>query len=223
MSTMESFNADVVTLSYADLVNACKQMDSKDLSTTSMNIEDVIDKAFGSSVNSLGIIAISDIPNLSKLRMKLLPMAEKLATLPAEELEKITAHEAAYQVGWSHGREKLEGEKPDLSKGSFYANPLVDNLAETMLERRKRLKNEEDNLLKWDESMQSLPSDEDLQMLAKSNPAFFAPNIWPNESIPDLEVTFKEAGELVHSIGTLIAKCCDAYVSSRVRSSEYQF
>eukprot|EP00956_Cyclotella_meneghiniana_P000036 scaffold83_cov57-Cyclotella_meneghiniana.AAC.2 len=215
-------NEKIVTLSYDDLVSACKQVGDDD-SSTDMGMDDIIDRAFGStSPNSLGIIAITDIPNLSALRLKLLPLAEKIATLPARELEQITAHEAAYQVGWSHGREKLEGDKPDFSKGSFYANPLTDNLVETMLERRKYL--EETNasrengvkqLLEWDASKQSVPSDGDMQQLAKSNPAFFAPNIWPNESIPELETTFKEAGELVHHIGTMIAKCCDDYVSSR--------
>ena len=219
-------NQIIVTLSYDDLVSACKQVGNDD-SSTDMGMDDIIDRAFGStSPNSLGIIAITGIPNLSALRLKLLPLAEKIATLPARELEQITAHEAAYQVGWSHGREKLEGDKPDFSKGSFYANPLTDNLVETMLERRKYL--EETNasrengvkqLLEWDASIQSVPSDGDMQQLAKSNPAFFAPNIWPNESIPELETTFKEAGELVHHIGTMIAKCCDDYVLSRVSST----
>ena len=31
-------------------------------------------------------------------------------------------------LGWSYGREKL-GDKPDTSKGSFYANPLYDDAA----------------------------------------------------------------------------------------------
>eukprot|EP00956_Cyclotella_meneghiniana_P038065 scaffold148362_cov36-Cyclotella_meneghiniana.AAC.2 len=109
-------NQIIVTLSYDDLVSACKQVGNDD-SSTDMGIDDIIDRAFGStSPNSLGIIAITDIPNLSALRLKLLPLAEKIATLPARELEQITAHEAAYQVGWSHGREKLEGDKPDFSK-----------------------------------------------------------------------------------------------------------
>jgi len=30
-----------------------------------------------------------------------------------------------YNFGWSHGKEKLQG-KPDVSKGSFYANPQYD-------------------------------------------------------------------------------------------------
>jgi hypothetical protein len=29
-------------------------------------------------------------------------------------------------VGWSHGNEKLQGDRPDWAKGSYYGNPLVD-------------------------------------------------------------------------------------------------
>lgn len=229
MPKMDSSDVEVVTLSYNDLVSACEQLNGDVSTTTVNNIDTVIDRAFGSaSLNSLGIIAITDIPNLSSLRLKLLPMAEKLATLKSEELDSITAHEAAYQVGWSHGREKLEGDKPDWSKGSFYANPLTDDLVETMLERRKCIAKKQssdatnfdvhdiDDLLKWDASIQLVTSDDDLRKLAKSNPGFFAPNIWPTKSIPELEATFKEAGELVHQVGIMIAKCCDFYVSSRV-------
>ena len=226
-------DVEVVRFSYNELVNECDNLDdhSTDASSRSIKIDNLIDKAFGStSSNSLGIMAITDVPHLSSLRLKLLPLARKLASLPSEELDNITAHEAAYQVGWSHGREKLEGNKPDYSKGSFYANPLTDDLTATMLERRKNNghstggdidgvvnNNHVGTLLRWDESISSVPSDEDLTELAKSNPAFFAPNIWPKESIPELESLFKETGELVHQIGIMIAKCCDSYVSSRVR------
>eukprot|EP00804_Cyclotella_cryptica_P031191 CCRYP_019407-RA/>CCRYP_019407-RA protein AED:0.07 eAED:0.07 QI:216/1/1/1/0.5/0.4/5/431/365 len=224
----DSPGVDVVSVSYNDLLNSCCNLDG--LSTdASFNIDDLIDKAFGStSLNSLGIIAITEVPNLSALRLKLLPLARKLQLLPSEELDKITAHEASYQVGWSHGREKLEGDKPDFSKGSFYANPLTDDLTSTMLKRRKHDVNStggdihgDDNnnsfrtLLSWDESIPSVPSDEYLVELAKSNPAFFAPNIWPKTSIPELESVFKETGELVHQIGIMVAKCCDSYVASR--------
>ncbi|ACI64788.1 predicted protein, partial [Thalassiosira pseudonana CCMP1335] len=150
------------------------------------NVNELIEKAFGStSPNSLGIIAVTDVPSLPSLRFKLLPMAQQLATLSSKQLDEITSPEAGYQVGWSHGREKLEGDKLDFSKGSFYANPLTDDLAEK------------------------------LQKLAEENPAFFAPNIWPTKSMPSLESTFKDVGRLVHQVGTLVAKCCDSYVASR--------
>lgn len=225
-------DVEVVRVSYRDLVNVCGNLDgnSTDASSRNVNIDDVIEKAFGStSLNSLGIVAITDVPHLSSLRRKLLPLARKLASLPSEELDKITAHKAAYQVGWSHGREKLEGGKPDYSKGSFYANPLTDDLTATMLERRRHSTGGDIdgvvniNDVVWDESIPSVPSDEDLTELAKSNPAFFAPNIWPKDSIPELESIFKETGKLVHQIGIMIAKCCDSYVSSRVSFVQCDF
>lgn len=50
-------------------------------------------------------------------------LAHKLAHLP-EERKKLLEHEPSmWNAGWSHGKEKL-GDIPDISKGSFYANPL---------------------------------------------------------------------------------------------------
>ena len=126
----------------------------------------------------------------------------------------------------SHGREKLEGDKADFSKGSFYANPLTEDLTESMLERRRyqctqQLSKNQDNIdenmedvLKWDESLHE--SDDAIRTLAKSTPAFFAPNIWPSKHLPQMETAFKEAGQLVHEVGVLVAKCCDSYVSANV-------
>lgn len=211
MNTM----ADVVCIPYEDLVSAC-------LPDGSNNVNNLIEKAFGSiSSTSLGIVAITDVPKLPSLRLKLLPIAQTLGTLPADQLEEVTVPEAEYQVGWSHGREKLEGDKPDFSKGSFYANPLTENLTECMLERRyqqskKRNKNNDimEELLEWDESFQSIKTDEELRALAQSNPAFFAPNVWPSRSMPELESAFIDVGKLVHEVGTMVAKCCDSYVST---------
>lgn len=126
-----------------------------------------------------------------------------------------------YQVGWSHGREKLEGDKLDLGKGSFYFNPLTDNLVESMSERRQKKNNDEidhytTSVLKWDESLDSIKSEEALKTLAQSQPGFFAPNIWPTKTIPELETVAKEVGDLIHQVGILIAKCCDSYVSAKV-------
>ncbi|KAL9184326.1 hypothetical protein ACHAXT_002412 [Thalassiosira profunda] len=202
-------DADVVCIPYGDLVSASPN-DSK--------IGGLIERAFGSGPSSLGIVAITDVPELPSLRRRLLPMAQKLATLSEDELKEVTVPEAGYQVGWSHGREKLEGDQPDLSKGSFYANPLTEDLLECMLERRRgkaagqKLDDSMDELLKWDESLDSI-ADDDLRAVAQSNPAFFAPNVWPSNNLPDLEAAFTETGRLMHDVGTLVAQRCDAYVS----------
>lgn len=210
--------ADVVCIQYSDLASA---------TSAGADISNLIEKAFGSNPSSLGIVAITDVPKLPPLRRRLLPLAQKLATLSPAQLEEVTAPEAGYQVGWSHGREKLEGDKPDFSKGSFYANPLTEDLTEAMIERRGYQRERQNHngshaidsnmeeLLSWDESFQCIETDDELRALAKSNPAFFAPNVWPSSHLPDLEAAFFEVGQLVHEVGTLVAKCCDSYVSSR--------
>ncbi|KVH88829.1 hypothetical protein Ccrd_025285 [Cynara cardunculus var. scolymus] len=65
-----------------------------------------IEEGFGP--DGLGILSISDVPGYAFLRKNLLNLAPR------------------YNFGWSHGNEKLESGKPDLLKGSFYANPILD-------------------------------------------------------------------------------------------------
>ncbi len=128
----------------------------------------------------------------------------------------------------------MEGDKYDYGKGSFYANPLTENLAESMLERRQYQRsrngmqsnndviytlegNDKDEILEWDESLKVVHNDDELRSLANANPAFFAPNIWPSEHLPELESTFKEVGRMIHDVGIMVARCCDSYVSAHVR------
>ena len=198
---MTSTDDDVVSISYDDLVAACS--DNK-------SINNLIERAFSSS--GLGIIAITDVPNLPEMRLKLLPLAHKLSSLPPNKLQKVTVPTSGYQVGWSHGREKVEGDKYDVSKGSFYANPLTEDLAQTMLDRREE--DGDSEALKWDESLSK--TEEEVLALAKSCPAFFAQNVWPTEDIPELESAFKDVGELVHQVGIMLAKCCDSFVAANV-------
>ncbi|KAL7499497.1 hypothetical protein ACHAWT_007778 [Skeletonema menzelii] len=214
---------DIVKISYDDLVTACSS--NNDHSP----VDNLIDQAYANS-SSLGILAITDIPSLPLLRSKLLPLAPKLAALPAQQLDEITAPQSQYQVGWSHGREKLEGDKLDFSKGSYYANPLTDDLVKSMLERRRYYhdcnhnngdesnvhdKQQIKEVLKWDESLNQIKSEEELRQLANANPAFFAPNVWPTKSLPELETALKEMGQLIHQVGVYLAKCCDSYVAAR--------
>ncbi len=86
-----SKDSEVVCISYDDLVATCN-------GSSSQNHDAFIERAFSST--GLGIIAITDVPNLPQLRLRLLPLAQKLATLSPEHLEEITIHEADYQVGW---------------------------------------------------------------------------------------------------------------------------
>lgn len=122
----------------------------------------------------------------------------------------------------------MEGDKPDFSKGSFYANPLTENLTENMLDRRRYQRSRQtsknnlggskdvnmEELLQWDESFNE--TDDQICALADSCPAFFAPNVWPSKHLPELESAFKEVGQLVQNVGTMVARCCDSYVAGQV-------
>jgi isopenicillin N synthase-like dioxygenase len=60
------------------------------------------------------------------------------------------------------------------------------------------------------------PVDDD-DLIAKF-PAFIHPNIWPTEDLPDLEPAFKGLGVIIVSVGKLLAKRCDDYVTSKCPS-----
>ncbi|GLI59118.1 hypothetical protein VaNZ11_000949 [Volvox africanus] len=77
--------------------------------------------------NGLGAIVIKGVPSYSKLRGALLPLAERIASLPPEVQEKYVDADSSYSFGWSHGKESLANGVLDMFKGSFYANPLVDD------------------------------------------------------------------------------------------------
>jgi len=54
---------------------------------------------------------------------------------------------------------------------------------------------------------------EDDEIISKF-PSFIHPNIWPKDDLPELESAFKELGQLIVSIGKLVAYQCDQYVHS---------
>ncbi|KAG5564642.1 hypothetical protein RHGRI_000735 [Rhododendron griersonianum] len=83
-----------------------------------------IEEGFGS--NGLGILSISDVPGYSSLRQNLLRLSPRLASLPEDVKKELEDPNSRYNFGWSHGKEKLESGKPDILKGSFYANPILD-------------------------------------------------------------------------------------------------
>lgn len=104
----------VVTLQYEDLVAG------KDLTAEIL-------EAYGPG--GVGLLCVSGVPGVDDARQALLPKARELALLDESILAKYEHPEAYYAVGWSRGREKFKG-KPDVSKGSFYANPIMDDPSE---------------------------------------------------------------------------------------------
>ncbi|KAF9617236.1 hypothetical protein IFM89_035180 [Coptis chinensis] len=101
-----------VTIPYSEL-----QDKNADLS---MKIEE------GFGPNGLGILSISDVPGFSSLRSNLLHLSSRLASLPEEVKKALEDPHSRYNFGWSHGKEKLDSGRPDMLKGSYYANPILD-------------------------------------------------------------------------------------------------
>ncbi|XP_015572521.1 uncharacterized protein LOC8278593 isoform X2 [Ricinus communis] len=66
------------------------------------------------------------VPGFPSLRRNLLHLSSRLASLPEEKKKELEDPNSRYNFGWSHGKEKLESGKPDLFKGSFYANPVLN-------------------------------------------------------------------------------------------------
>ena len=114
MSTDQAASSRLVVIDYQDVAS------SKDLSLQ-------LERAFGGQKDqSLGIIAIRNVPNFVNAKQKFLPMAHTLAHLESEYLEKHLSDPKSFNnAGWSHGKEKL-GDKPDFAKASYYFNPITD-------------------------------------------------------------------------------------------------
>ncbi|KAF9583879.1 hypothetical protein BGW38_008248 [Lunasporangiospora selenospora] len=110
----ESGDDTVVVIDYQDLVN-------------NVDVSDKIERAFGSSDDCLGLLLVSNLPKeYLALRERLLKLASTFAALPAEVKEKTEHAPSRYSFGWSCGKEYLNG-KLDVSKGSYYANPILDD------------------------------------------------------------------------------------------------
>ncbi|XP_027909025.1 uncharacterized protein LOC114168425 isoform X2 [Vigna unguiculata] len=146
-----------------------------------------IEEGFGP--NGLGILSVTDVPGYPSLRRNLLQLAPRLAKLPKEVREDLEDPNSRYNFGWSHGKEKLESGKPDILKGSFYANPILDT-----------------------------PTTE--ASLIQRYPSYCGSNIWPRNTLPELEVAFKALGMLIFEVGLMLAYHCDQYVSRGMRTRE---
>ncbi|KAI4354421.1 hypothetical protein L6164_003283 [Bauhinia variegata] len=95
-----------------------------DLKDKNSDLSMKIEEGFGS--NGLGILSVTGVPGYSSLRKNLLHLAPRLASLPDEVKQELEDPDSRYNFGWSHGKEKLESGKPDILKGSYYANPILD-------------------------------------------------------------------------------------------------
>lgn len=111
-----------VTIPYSTLMSM-----NTTQSSTSQQISELFNEAFGSSPTSLGLLLISDLPpSFLALRKRGLLMANTLAKLPTKTLVTLETP-PSYAYGWSHGKESMSEGKLDLAKGSFYFNPTSDD------------------------------------------------------------------------------------------------
>ncbi|KAF7320199.1 RIC1 domain-containing protein [Mycena kentingensis (nom. inval.)] len=98
----------------------------KDLIESPLSLSQSIEKAFGSDSDCLGIIVVRDLPEVyPKYRERLLKLSYSFAQLDESVREQYADVQSRYSFGWSHGKEIMNN-KPDLLKGSYYANPIVD-------------------------------------------------------------------------------------------------
>ncbi|KAL0250375.1 hypothetical protein I308_102548 [Cryptococcus tetragattii IND107] len=170
-----------VTISYSALAFDGKKED----------LQQQVFHALGTHKGALGIVLISDLPpQFLYLREKLFRLAHRLANMPEKERAKLEKPETSYMFGWSHGKEIMNG-RPDIQKGSYYANPLMDY---PIVSDETRLAYPEyyaGNI--WPKGMSGLE---------------------------DFEQTFKELGKLIFDVGVLLARVCDNFVTPTLANPE---
>ncbi|PBL00949.1 Clavaminate synthase-like protein [Armillaria gallica] len=145
--------------------------------------------AFGSNPECLGIIIIKDLPpSYAVYRQRLLTLAYKFAKLDENVREQYTDASSSYSFGWSHGKEIMNG-KPDVLKGSYYANPLIDSPSASISVQHRT---------EW--------------------PEYYAQNIWPKpgeKGVEGFEEAFKDLGRFVLDVGCALAAACQPFALSR--------
>lgn len=179
--------ATPVLISYQDLVSFSEGTADD---ATRANLVAKIGQAFGP--DGLGLLGVRGVPGFLIKRECLLKLAHRLPYLP--DIKDCELPHAMYATGWSHGREQLAPNRPDWAKGSFYANPWQDSLAEHLAQRDGRVEY-------WNAQRQE-------------NPAFYADNVWPNASMPELREAFFDLGQCMMQVGGLLALVCDQYCAS---------
>ncbi|KAF9309813.1 hypothetical protein BGZ91_007284, partial [Linnemannia elongata] len=54
------------------------------------------------------------------------------------------------------------------------------------------------------------------KVLQEQFPEYCHPNVWPKDSLPELEQAFKELGQFIVGVGAQVAKTCDAFVHAQL-------
>ncbi|KAI0080012.1 Clavaminate synthase-like protein [Panus rudis PR-1116 ss-1] len=186
MATIASQSAPVTYTSEGAVAISYKTLVSSPLSLTNS-----IEKAFGSGPDSLGIIIVRDLPEKYKAhRERLLKLAYKFAKLDETVRERYADPGSRYSFGWSHGKEIMNG-KPDILKGSYYANPVVDEPSVSPALKAAYPEYYGKNI--W-------PSND-------------------IKEVEGFEQAFKDLGRLVFKVGCELATACQPFASSYLTDS----
>lgn len=133
-SLPEAQEANVVIVDWNDLVS-CETIDDRNSNAEKQSLSQALSTALGPT--GTGIIAIRNVPGFVEAKRAFLPMAHTLAHLPPHEQRLLEDPDSLYNAGWSHGKEQVGGTTPDLSKGSFYFNPVTDMVDKTATEQEQ--------------------------------------------------------------------------------------
>ena len=134
----------------------------------------------------------------------------RFATLPEEARARYEHPASVFSFGWSHGKETLEAGRPDLAKGSFYANPCFDapfgegkSAAAAAAAAAEAGGGEAGG-----ETAAEAAAKAEADPVARY-PSFAHPNVWPDADVPGFSGAFKELGRAVVRVGELVARQCD--------------
>ncbi|KAH9486673.1 hypothetical protein JR316_0000738 [Psilocybe cubensis] len=150
-----------------------------------------IERAFGSDPESLGLIVVRDLlSDYPQYRERLLKLAYQFGHLDEAVRESYSDPSSKYSFGWSHGKEIMNG-LPDTLKGSFYANPIVEDATVAPEERALFPEYYGKNI--WPK---------------------------PDEKgVENFETAFKDLSKLIFNVGCQLAVACQPFASSKLLDS----
>ncbi|KAJ7630515.1 Clavaminate synthase-like protein [Roridomyces roridus] len=130
------------------------------------------------------------VQNVLGLSSKLLKLSYEFAHLEESVREKYADARSRYSFGWSHGKEIMNG-KPDVLKGSFYANPVVDD-PDVAAELREEY-----------------PEYYNRNIWPKADEA----------GVEGYEQAFKQLGGFIFEVGCALATACEAFATPHLNVS----
>lgn len=139
----------------------------------------------------MGIIIIRDLPaEYPQYRERLLKLAYQFGSLDETVRESYSDASSKYSFGWSHGKEIMNG-LPDTLKGSYYANPVVEDAAVTPEEKKRFPEYYGKNI--WPKKDET--------------------------GVENFEEAFKDLSRLIFKVGCELAVACQPFASSHLVDS----